>query len=296
MAVRRLPLPRAFAAVLANACCFSLREEERKRRMMHHYLELTARVPVWEVRFRPGLERLPAILDGIERAVRAGSPGRHERSRVMTDLSRCSVLQRVPDLRVDIDSSGNLRIRTPGGNVACGPHGLAVLDAFSRPTSVSGALETLQTRVAGAQEWMDLTGTVVRLYKAGVLREEGRAGPALGSDASAYDAAPIHVAMLNDRARTSRFLAAIREVVRPGDVVVDVGTGTGVLAIAAARAGARHVYAVEASGMGRSARAVFEANGLGERITLVQGWSTRISLPERADRARERVDRPRGAG
>ena len=41
--------------------------------------------------------------------------------------------------------------------------------------------------------------------------------------------------MLDDRRRTEGFLAAIRQVVRPGDVVVDIGTGTTVLATAAAR-------------------------------------------------------------
>jgi protein arginine N-methyltransferase 1 len=89
--------------------------------------------------------------------------------------------------------------------------------------------------------------------------------------------------MLNDRQRTERFLAAIRAVVRPGDVVLDIGTGTGVLALTAARAGARHVYAVEANRMGRAARNSFTHNGLADRITLVQGWSTQVTLPERAD-------------
>ena len=89
--------------------------------------------------------------------------------------------------------------------------------------------------------------------------------------------------MLNDRRRTASFLAAIRRVVRPGDVVVDVGTGTGVLAIAAAQAGAARVYAVEATGIGKLAEANFRANGLQDRITLVPGWSMHVTLPERAD-------------
>jgi predicted RNA methylase len=89
--------------------------------------------------------------------------------------------------------------------------------------------------------------------------------------------------MLNDRTRTSRLIAGIREVVRPGDVVIDIGTGTGILAIAAARAGARHVYAIEATGIGKSAMAVFEANEVANRITLIEGWSTQISLPELGD-------------
>ena len=93
----------------------------------------------------------------------------------------------------------------------------------------------------------------------------------------------MHIAMLNDRRRTASFLAAIRRVVRPGDVVVDVGTGTGVLAIAAAQAGAARVYAVEATGIGKLAEANFRANGLQDRITLVPGWSMQVTLPERAD-------------
>jgi hypothetical protein len=64
---------------------------------------------------------------------------------------------------------------------------------------------------------------------------------------------------------------------------VDIGTGTGVLAIAAARAGARHVYAIEGGSIAMAARETVRANGLGERITVVEGRSTAVTLPERAD-------------
>ncbi|HEX6369930.1 MAG TPA: 50S ribosomal protein L11 methyltransferase [Longimicrobium sp.] len=93
----------------------------------------------------------------------------------------------------------------------------------------------------------------------------------------------LHTRMLNDQPRTQRFLSAIAEVVRPGDVVVDLGTGTGILAMAAARAGARKVYAIEAGPVGPIARKLFAANGLDDRIELVEGYSTDIDLPERAD-------------
>src|SRR5687768_17008994 len=89
--------------------------------------------------------------------------------------------------------------------------------------------------------------------------------------------------MLNDQPRTQRFLSAIAEVVRPGDVVVDLGTGTGILAMAAARAGARKVYAIEAGPVGPVAQKLFAANGLADRIELVAGYSTDIDLPERVD-------------
>ncbi|HEX6369931.1 MAG TPA: 50S ribosomal protein L11 methyltransferase [Longimicrobium sp.] len=93
----------------------------------------------------------------------------------------------------------------------------------------------------------------------------------------------LHTRMLNDRGRTGRFIAAIRQTVRPGDVVVDLGTGTGILAMAAARAGARRVYAIEEAPVGAVARRLFAANGLAGRVELVPGHSTRVRLPERAD-------------
>jgi hypothetical protein len=65
-----LPPAQAFRAVLEHAyCCFGLEDVERKRSMMKHYLDLTARVPVCEVRFQPGLDNLSEILDGIEQDV-----------------------------------------------------------------------------------------------------------------------------------------------------------------------------------------------------------------------------------
>ena len=67
--IERIPSAGAFTDVLAHAYYFGLHDVERKRSMMSHYLELVARVPVFEIRFRPGLERFPAVLDGIDRLI-----------------------------------------------------------------------------------------------------------------------------------------------------------------------------------------------------------------------------------
>lgn len=56
----------AIPTLLSHAYCYSLQHAAFKRRMVEHYLELVARVPVFEVRFRPGLDRLPAIAEMIE--------------------------------------------------------------------------------------------------------------------------------------------------------------------------------------------------------------------------------------
>jgi len=201
----------------------------------------------------------------------------------MNQLSPHTLLQRIPEVQIRIDSSNYVQIITKDRVIICGPHGLAVLNIFAQPISMKQALEKLKGLLHGAQDWMNLTSTILQLYQAEILIEEGQISPSLGTNPYAYDALGIHIAMLNDRQRTAAYLAAIREVVRPGDVVVDLGTGTGVLAIAAAQAGASYVYAIEASRIGKSAQAVFEANGLADKITLVQGWSTQISLPEKAD-------------
>jgi hypothetical protein len=75
---RALPI-RAFPAVLSHAYCFSLQNRERKQRMMHAYLGLVRKVPVYTIRFLGGLEKLPQILDAIEQEIVYASLGtRHK--------------------------------------------------------------------------------------------------------------------------------------------------------------------------------------------------------------------------
>ena len=76
---------------------------------------------------------------------------------------------------------------------------------------------------------------------------------------------------------------ALREVVRPGDVVCDLASGTGILGLLAHRAGASRVYAVEETGIAGLARDLARANGVSDAITSIRGHSRSITLPERAD-------------
>ena len=198
-------------------------------------------------------------------------------------LSPQTVLARAPELSIRLHSTGESVVGSAERRYRAGPHALAVLDAFARPVTLAAALDALQSRTAAAQDWIDLMETVLGLYHAGLLEEPGESALADVKQPYGYENPSLHIKMLDDRARTESFLAGLREVVRPGDVVVDIGTGTGILAAAAAQAGARHVYAIEAGGAGRFARAMFDANGLGDRVTLLEGWSTQVELPERAD-------------
>ena len=64
--VRRLASARTLAALLPHAYCFSLHDGERKRHMMEQYLQMCARLPVFSIRFQPGLDKLATVLDAIE--------------------------------------------------------------------------------------------------------------------------------------------------------------------------------------------------------------------------------------
>jgi hypothetical protein len=93
----------------------------------------------------------------------------------------------------------------------------------------------------------------------------------------------IHGAMLADRARNEALAAAVAATVRPGDLVVDVGTGSGLLAMLAVRAGARHVFAIESGFMAGVARRLVALNRMDDRITVVHAMSDQFELPGPAD-------------
>jgi hypothetical protein len=71
-------------------------------------------------------------------------------------------------------------------------------------------------------------------------------------------------------------------VVRPGDVVIDAGAGTGILSFFACDAGARRVYAIEQQHSADVAAMLARQLGYADRITVVHARSIDIDLPERA--------------
>jgi protein arginine N-methyltransferase 1 len=105
----------------------------------------------------------------------------------------------------------------------------------------------------------------------------------IGYDATTVDAFDFHHSMLVDEIRTSSFLRAIAASVEPGDVVVDIGSGTGVLSLFAVRAGAARVYAIECGPIIGVAREIAARNGMTDSITFIEGSSSDVEIPERAD-------------
>lgn len=75
---------------------------------------------------------------------------------------------------------------------------------------------------------------------------------------------------LLDTKRTNAFKEAIESKVTKDSIVLDVGTGSGVLAMLACKAGAKHVYAIELDPfVADTAKNNFQANGLTDKITLI---------------------------
>jgi hypothetical protein len=96
-----------------------------------------------------------------------------------------------------------------------------------------------------------------------------------------------HFQMMDDSKRNETYEAAIRRAA-PGKRVLDIGTGAGLLALMAARAGAAKVTTCEAvSLMAARAREIITQNGLSDRITVIPKPSTDmfvpLDMPERAE-------------
>uniref|UniRef100_A0A672G2X2 Histone-arginine methyltransferase CARM1 n=1 Tax=Salarias fasciatus TaxID=181472 RepID=A0A672G2X2_SALFA len=91
--------------------------------------------------------------------------------------------------------------------------------------------------------------------------------------------------MMQDYVRTGTYQRAILQ--NHSDfkdkVVLDVGCGSGILSFFAAQAGARKVYAVEASTMAQHAEVLVNSNRLGERVVVIPGKVEEVTLPEQVD-------------
>ncbi len=88
-----------------------------------------------------------------------------------------------------------------------------------------------------------------------------------------------HFPMLADMARNDAFQAALEKAITPETVVLDIGTGSGLLAMMAARAGAKRVIACEAHPLiAGTAREIVAANGYADRIQVIAKRSTELDL------------------
>jgi Ribosomal protein L11 methyltransferase (PrmA) len=92
-----------------------------------------------------------------------------------------------------------------------------------------------------------------------------------------------HARLLADRTRVDAFRRAMEATVKPGDVVIDVGAGTGVLAALACQAGASRVYAIEQGPIAGLTADLLSASGYGDRVEVVHCHSSQFRPDEKAD-------------
>jgi protein arginine N-methyltransferase 7 len=101
--------------------------------------------------------------------------------------------------------------------------------------------------------------------------------------------APLwHFRIVHDHLRNEAYAKALQHFVKPGMVVFEIGAGTGLLAMLAARAGAKHVYTCERRpDVAAAAKEIIARNGLADRVTVIpkdaNALQLGIDLPERAD-------------
>jgi protein arginine N-methyltransferase 1 len=76
---------------------------------------------------------------------------------------------------------------------------------------------------------------------------------------------------------------ALRGAIRPGAVVMDIGTGPGVIAVLACQFGASRVYAIESSEVIQVAREIAVANNCSDKIEFFEDLSTKVSIAVKAD-------------
>lgn len=92
-----------------------------------------------------------------------------------------------------------------------------------------------------------------------------------------------HRGYASDGRRTQLFRAAVEKVVRPCDIVADVGCGTGILGLLCLQAGAARVVGIDSTGIIDVAREAFARAGLVNRCLFIRGSSFQVEIPERAD-------------
>lgn len=92
-----------------------------------------------------------------------------------------------------------------------------------------------------------------------------------------------HYSYLSLPGRNASYAEAIRQVIRPGDVVADLGCGVGILGLLCLRAGAARVYGVDHSEAIEIAAETARREGLSDRYFALSGSTFQTELPEMVD-------------
>jgi len=98
-----------------------------------------------------------------------------------------------------------------------------------------------------------------------------------------YNHLDLQLLMLADNVRIKAYKKAIFETVKKGDIIIDIGTGTGILTFFACQAGAKKVYAIEKTDIIETAKQIAKDNNMLDKIVFIKEHSMAVTLSEKAD-------------
>jgi type III protein arginine methyltransferase len=200
-------------------------------------------------------------------------------------------LQRSPLLAVRWTGDGRRLITDDStGRVAqVGRHALALLDRFDRAQSAHQVCEQVVADVPPdrrGQLRREVQRTVDKLVSMSFLvpAQVQTAGADEDDEFpfTCLEEFDYHYRMLSDSARVMAYRRAIEQAIAPGQHAIEVGTGTGILAVLAAKAGAR-VTAIERFSVLGIARAVARQSGVDGQIEFIRGRSDLVRIEEPGD-------------
>ncbi len=184
------------------------------------------------------------------------------------------------ELQISPFGQNSFRVSLHGDFIEISDEFFDLFMGFRTPKTINQELESHRSGFETSLQWIQARQAVEQWRESGLLVSgKEHSGP----ERTGFSSLKPHIEMLNDRARTGRFIKAIQAKVKKGDIVVDLGSGSGVLAVAAAMAGAERVHAIEAGGMSDVIPELAKANGVGDKVFVHRGRSQQVNLPEKAD-------------
>lgn len=183
-------------------------------------------------------------------------------------------LVRPRDLIVTFEDDGMVLIRSPSrGKGARAPAwATGVLAMCARPRTREEVIRGMGPNGGPAYDQLAALGLLVS-------PEEAEEAPVIFHN---YAGVEVHRRMLADEPRIAAYRAALQATVRPDDVVIDAGSGSGILATLAALAGARKVYAIERTDFAEVIKQVARDSGVADRVEVVRADFGKVVLPEKA--------------
>ncbi|MCB1024562.1 MAG: 50S ribosomal protein L11 methyltransferase [Acidobacteria bacterium] len=92
-----------------------------------------------------------------------------------------------------------------------------------------------------------------------------------------------YCSMLTDERRVDAYVNALKKTINEDSIVLDLGAGTGIFSILACDYGAKKVYSVEVNPLIKLLNDVIEDRGYESRIEVIQEFSNKIELDEKAN-------------